>query len=193
MEAFHRCLSFRDGRYNICGTCRNAKKRRDSPEARRRRELAALAAKGLRRCNSCGETKPLTEFPRNRALRGGGYSYECGSCSTARYMARPLAERNARIQVWATANPEAVRANGRKAAQARRARVRDAFVEHVDPRRVFEIHGGRCGICEEFVVGEFDVDHVIPLALGGDHSYVNTQPAHPGCNRAKGARLVEVA
>jgi 5-methylcytosine-specific restriction endonuclease McrA len=35
----------------------------------------------------------------------------------------------------------------------------------------------------------FHVDHVVPLARGGEHSYANTQPACPPCNMSKGARV----
>jgi 5-methylcytosine-specific restriction endonuclease McrA len=67
----------------------------------------------------------------------------------------------------------------------RRARKLAAFIEEVDPAIVYEAHGGRCGICAEFIVGDFHVDHVIPLSRGGMHGYVNVQPAHPACNLSK--------
>lgn len=60
-------------------------------------------------------------------------------------------------------------------------------MEHVDPRIVYQMHGGCCGICEQFIAGDFHVDHVVPLAAGGLHGYVNCQPAHPACNLRKGA------
>jgi 5-methylcytosine-specific restriction endonuclease McrA len=31
------------------------------------------------------------------------------------------------------------------------------------------------------------IDHVIPLARGGEHSYANAQAAHGPCNMRKGA------
>jgi hypothetical protein len=70
----------------------------------------------------------------------------------------------------------------------RRARKLGLFVEHVDPRTVYEMHGGRCGICGEFIDGDFHVDHRRPLCAGGPHSYANCQPAHPVCNWSKGGR-----
>lgn len=73
--------------------------------------------------------------------------------------------------------------------RARKARIRGLFVEHVHSLIVLELHDGVCGICGEDVdPGNFHVDHIIPLALGGEHSYANTQPAHPVCNHRKGAR-----
>lgn len=59
------------------------------------------------------------------------------------------------------------------------------FIEPVDRRVVYEMHGGCCGICHEFIDGEFHVDHVVPLSHGGKHGYINVQPAHPICNQRK--------
>jgi 5-methylcytosine-specific restriction endonuclease McrA len=66
------------------------------------------------------------------------------------------------------------------------------LLEKVEPLVVLERHEGLCGICGEPVnPARFDVDHIVPLARGGEHSYANTQPAHPACNARKGARLPE--
>ncbi len=78
----------------------------------------------------------------------------------------------------------------RERQNTRRARKLDQFVEDVDPEVVYVMHGGCCGICEEYVtIEDFHVDHVIPLRRGGPHSYANCQPAHPRCNLSKGAKL----
>lgn len=83
---------------------------------------------------------------------------------------------------------EEFRADCVKWTHARRARKRNQFVEHVDPQVVYEINGGMCGICMEFIEDEkdFHVDHVVPLSRGGLHGYINVQPAHPQCNWSKG-------
>jgi len=72
----------------------------------------------------------------------------------------------------------------------RRARKHDRFVEHVDPMVVYARDEGLCGICGTTVYGEFHVDHRIPLAKGGEHSYANVQVAHPTCNLTKGASII---
>ena len=65
-----------------------------------------------------------------------------------------------------------------------------AFVEEVYPLVVLERDDGICGICGEDVDPfDFHVDHIIPLSRGGEHSYANTQPAHPFCNLSKNDRL----
>lgn len=85
-------------------------------------------------------------------------------------------------------NKEWIRRQRRVLENTRRARKLNQFVEEVDPTTVYEMHGGRCGICEEFIEDDFHVDHVIPLSKGGMHGYINVQPAHPVCNMRKGAR-----
>jgi hypothetical protein len=81
---------------------------------------------------------------------------------------------------------------------ARRARLKGAFVEAVDPGVVFERDEWTCHICSESIPEDAlrtsgagaTIDHVIPLARGGLHSYDNVRAAHWLCNVAKGARLV---
>jgi len=55
-----------------------------------------------------------------------------------------------------------------------------------------------CHICGEQIDYElkwpdprsFVVDHVIPIAKGGAHTYDNTAAAHADCNSKKRARLI---
>lgn len=76
------------------------------------------------------------------------------------------------------------RARASERERLRKARIRTDV--HVDRGRVFAAHHGRCGICGEAVDPDnFHVDHILPLARGGEHSYENTQPAHPICNQRK--------
>lgn len=71
----------------------------------------------------------------------------------------------------------------------RSAQKRGNWVEHVDRHRAWALEGGMCILCGHPVPRDaFDLDHVFPLVLGGEHSYANTGPAHPLCNRSKGAR-----
>lgn len=93
--------------------------------------------------------------------------------------------RVARARQWQIDNPDRHAANER----ARRAKIDGLFVEYVHPLAVLELHDGVCGICGEDVdPADFQVDHIEPVSLGGEHSYSNTQPAHPVCNMRKGNR-----
>lgn len=53
--------------------------------------------------------------------------------------------------------------------------------------KVFEDAGGACHICGlKVCVGEpWDVEHVIPLALGGEDTAANMRPAHKLCHSVK--------
>jgi len=108
--------------------------------------------------------------------------------SEARAWYRANAEHHtAVVNKYRSNNPDKMRALGRKNAVARRARKLDQFVEVVDPRVVFEQAKGLCGICMMPVdpKSSWEVDHIIPLAKGGVHSYDNVQLAHRSCNRRK--------
>lgn len=97
--------------------------------------------------------------------------------------------RLARIREWRRNHPEKVE-RYRRYNQTRKARLLGAFVEKVDRFRVYDQWSGICGICALHVSRErFDVDHIIPLSRGGEHSYANCQPAHPTCNTRKHNRL----
>lgn len=112
---------------------------------------------------------------------------------------RLLAERaEARRSLWARYREEqkdAIRAAGGVRAAAanakRKARMALAFKESVNPDVVFDRSGGVCGICGEAVTRDkMTMDHIVPLALGGEHSYANVQAAHKKCNSGKGARWI---
>lgn len=91
--------------------------------------------------------------------------------------------------------PCARRAVKRVARRKERARLRGAKVEAVNPTKVFERDGWRCQLCgiktPRRLRGSIkpnapEMDHIIPLSKGGEHSYLNTQCACRQCNGDKG-------
>ena len=53
-------------------------------------------------------------------------------------------------------------------------------------KRIFEAHDGICAYCEEPIDGPFEIDYLLPLALGGaDDDGGNTVPMHVECHRLK--------
>jgi 5-methylcytosine-specific restriction endonuclease McrA len=58
--------------------------------------------------------------------------------------------------------------------------------------------GSACAICGKPIdytlhwpdPMSFVVDHIVPIAKGGPHTFENTQAAHATCNSTKRARLV---
>lgn len=61
-----------------------------------------------------------------------------------------------------------------------------------DRRAIYNRYKGRCAICGRFVpYDEFTIDHIIPLAKGGDNGADNLQCAHVWCNFIKRDALME--
>lgn len=57
-------------------------------------------------------------------------------------------------------------------------------------RQAQENRNVRCYLCGELIpMGQRQVDHVIPLARGGEHSAANLAIVHGRCNATKGAKL----
>jgi 5-methylcytosine-specific restriction endonuclease McrA len=130
----------------------------------------------MKRCPDCGETLPLERFSPGR--RGRPRSY-CRTCNSAR------------VKRWRQAHPE--RDFGARV-RARWLRVRGVLVlEVVERRVVLDRAGGRCQSCGValLIPGNPDsgvrwqVDHRIPVRLGGVHSYANTQALCIPCHVAK--------
>lgn len=123
---------------------------------------------GKRVCPGCDLDKPLSEY-------GGD-----GRC-------RPCVAANMRLR----------RASGDHNSwihdARRRARLREAFVEDFTREEIYERDGWICGICEEPIDQSLSypdpmsasLDHVMPLARGGEHSRANAQAAHLRCNVRK--------
>lgn len=156
-----------------------------------------LSLKGLKRCTACKEAKPFSEFVKNGTKsRGDGLTGRCKICCAAAKRAWGKAhprQKDQQRKDWRNRAVEHVRRKSVEYAATRRARKLGQFIEEVDRDVVYEMHGGRCGICGEFIEGDFHVDHVLPLSQGGLHGYINVQPAHPICNFIKGAGLQEAA
>lgn len=126
----------------------------------------------------------VAKRPLARALVGG-YCVACGE-AWVDYQARQPSGYCNRCQDrrWA--------ADSRHKRRAWKAAAK--VVEVVSPEIVFKRDGYRCQLCGRKTRGQTPnpraptIDHIVPLAHGGDHSYLNTQCACFACNTRKGAR-----
>lgn len=109
-----------------------------------------------------------------------------------KYVAKRSASAKERARKKLQECPEEVRASKRKYQAVRRARKYNAFVEVVDAELVLMLSGAHCGICQEYIKGPFQVDHIVPLSKGGKHSYANCQATHPACNQRKGNKCPQI-
>lgn len=96
------------------------------------------------------------------------------------------------------ANLDVVRGREREYARAHAEQKRDRahmgrarrhhapVVELVSRRKVYERDAAICHVCGEHVTwDEYEMDHVLPLARGGAHTYENVKVSHRLCNRGR--------
>lgn len=83
--------------------------------------------------------------------------------------------------------------------ERRRARMKGAYVGPKAPRyKIADRDGWICRLCGEAIPRVvkhghplyLTIDHIIPLAKGGEHSPSNVQAAHAICNYSKGDRVL---
>lgn len=151
---------------------------------RRHRRAAGILPLGTKK-TSCVHGHPLEGRNLSKARKNGTrYCLECKRIQAtleSRALGRkPMVHRS----------PEEKRRLKLKHQLKRVAIKKGVFVEHVDPVIIYQRDEGLCGICRLPVsLNGMHIDHIIPLAKGGEHSYKNTQISHPVCNMKKHARL----
>lgn len=116
----------------------------------------------------------------------------CAECIEKRSIARDAAYRKAR------AGSEARRADRSRSKAIRRARIR-IKAEAFDPIKVLIRDKWHCQLCgvstPKRLRGTYEedapeLDHIVPLALGGSHTWANVQCACRSCNIRKGAKAL---
>jgi hypothetical protein len=103
----------------------------------------------VRTCTGCRETKPLTEFFRDRSKKHG-YQARCKPCTTSRTRAYVKANDYDRKRYWENRDSE-----------RERHLVRKYGVTFSDYQRILVEQGGKCAICgrPEPANRMLDVDH----------------------------------
>lgn len=163
----------RDGRQSSCRECCNAGQRAwrlANPERVRARDAA--------------------DYQRHRESKRAGQAV---------WYAAHTSERRAYNAAWRAANIDRLRAESaawraanpdiqRESEARRRAREREApVVENVRRAVVWERDSGRCHLCgKKADPHNWHLEHIVPLACGGEHSYRNVAVSHPTCNFRKG-------
>lgn len=118
----------------------------------------------------------------------GGYQRYCDLCQQE----KRIEGRKAYIKN----NSEKIRNIRRKSKSVRRARMLGVEHEPIDPFRVFDADGWKCQMCgiktPKSKRGTYDnnapeLDHIIPLSIGGTHTYMNVQCLCRKCNQTKSA------
>jgi 5-methylcytosine-specific restriction endonuclease McrA len=155
-------------------------------------------------CNECGQSYAARSAvsvlcsntcrarQHNKTKVGTKPSRKCKECGEA---FQPQYGNKSRVYCSESCQVRSVKRIARK---LERARFKAAKVETVNPTAVFERDGWRCQICLRTTPRRLrglnkdrspELDHIVPLSKGGEHSYRNTQCACRRCNGAKGATV----
>lgn len=167
-------------------------------------------------CSKCKQSKHKSDFYRDKSKKTG-YRPECKPCSKKsvnkerrrEYEKKYWDERREdrrkiilkshnknkahhkqqrKIYLQTEQGKERHRQHGRN----RLKREKEAFVEDVCHRLLYEEQGGICYLCDKrFEFNEMERDHVIPLCRGGKTEKTNLKMACATCNKKKGAKLLE--
>jgi hypothetical protein len=125
---------------------------------------------------------------------------------TRRLRSAVNAEKNANLQrQWKLENPDSIARIAQKYGRQRRARIKSNPSTPYTVSEVLETYGTDCHLCgnpidltaprwrragTSWELG-LNIDHYIPIALGGIDSLENVRPAHVSCNMARGMLSVE--
>lgn len=191
----------------FCPDCRPSSvspSRREFVKAHRKAERSTFLLSTQRfDCEWCGEafhSKPRHQGNRFccDGCRAASAESERKAASEILKVETPCKGCGTRFIPWRVGLLYCSRECERRIAWAKRSALRKkATSAPVDPLRVFDRDGWRCRLCGKATPKELrgtneqrapELDHIMPLSLGGDHSYANTQLACRACNLAKGAR-----
>ncbi len=142
-------------------------------------------------CSSRCKAKYQTALTvaRYQPKRDAATVYQCKECG------KPFTKRDERQYLCSVACNAKV--TSRNTARVRRARIAGAITESFDPHEVLERDGWKCHICgiktPKRLRGTMahnapELDHILPIAVGGEHTRQNTACACKRCNMAKGAK-----
>jgi 5-methylcytosine-specific restriction endonuclease McrA len=125
----------------------------------------------------------------DRRRKGAKYrrdNYEKNRAKREAYNAANSARIVSVVAEWRKKNPEAVarHANNRRA----RKLAAGGEISRGLSDRLFKLQKGRCACCGEKLGVKYDLDHIVPLALGGSNEDNNIQLLRPRCNAKKSAK-----
>ena len=171
LEAFCRDRSRHDGHSYRCKPCAKTYRRKYSRYS---------VSVDVRKCPDCGESKSAEMFYRC-TWEASGLSIYCKACHSKHGRDRYQQTKEAvlkRCKTWRQANPE----KQAEYRHRRRALVLNCQYEDYNPLDIFK----DCVYCGG--QDSLEVEHLIPLSRGGDHTKENLAVACRSCNASKNSK-----
>jgi 5-methylcytosine-specific restriction endonuclease McrA len=156
-----------------------------------------------RRCSKCKETKPITEFYRDK-YQTGGYSYLCKKCENKKsnkyyhknqkrrkYIKEHNKQYREQQKQWIKENRERYNELQREARHRRKAKENKLVNDFTknDWEICLEYFSNKNGQVECCYCGEptedIEKDHFIAVSNGGGYTATNIVPACKSCNSSK--------
>lgn len=106
--------------------------------------------------------------------------------SQAAYKEKHPEKRAATVKKWDAANPESKRISSHKR-RARKASIGGTLSRDLT-EKLLKRQKGKCACCGGVLSVDFQLDHIMPIALGGSNTDENIQLLHGLCNRRKAAK-----
>lgn len=183
MEAFSRDRQRKDGRYPRCKACHRENYRAwESADPARARQLARARSRKWRNANPDKQRAATAAWKAANSER---------VAMTSRIWRETNPERaSARFHIWYARDPEAAKASSRERSRRWRAAHPEAvralrrtrkFTER-DCEYIDILSADPCAYCG--AVTEH-IDHIVPVAVGGDDSWTNLTGACALCNERK--------
>ena|SRR3990167_6299861 len=143
-------------------------------------------------CTGCGDIKFKSEFYK-RSTTPSGLSSQCRECRTLakrKYYAENVSKITVYNKEYAKKFPEkAIQKSNRR--RANKALVGGLYtIDQIGKLFSYYSPNGAC-LRRGSVCDKLDIDHVVPIKLGGGNSPRNLQPLCPRCNKIKGARVAD--
>jgi 5-methylcytosine-specific restriction endonuclease McrA len=157
-----------------------------------------------KKCTVCSEIKSLVEFSKYSRSRDG-YKRFCKECQKIEF--QDYCRRNKELlkekydiynktgiakerkRKYAKEHPEVAL----RALYKRRSKIKNGIVEKFTKQEIYDKDNGLCYLCEQQIdlslkwtePFSFTFEHVIPIYLGGYHTFENVRAAHRRCNQRK--------
>lgn len=162
-----------DGLYPICRECA-AQRDRETRERRKAHNAAKnpYSDPTPKRCSDCGQTRPRTDYLQDGST-ADGLQRHCRECNVQR------------VREWELKNPDKRREIVRARDRRRRARKRQNGTVPYREEDVFAASDYLCVYCG---APAEEVDHLIPIALGGADAPWNVVATCIACNRGPGGK-----
>lgn len=163
--------------------CDNERRRRSA----RVTSDAAMYSRWAKRAKAQPPRAPYVNLCRDCGVEAGKWQHRCEPCRAAHVEATKVR----------ASQSESTKRSRRRAKAWRRAIERGVEAERFDPFEIFDRDAWRCHICRvstpRRLRGTYhdqapELDHIIPLAAGGQHTRINTACACRKCNITKGAK-----